>query len=209
MVQLGSIKATRGCIASTLRFSKKCCLSKKFLEGPFLGLARRKIQTTVKPLIMNPPKSGQPLYSGRLTCPRLILLYRASTFRTSEKRTLLNFEQRTLISPQRTLTNTKVPPKTDSEYNAGACRPILLHHHCWIQRPSTIVALLRILLAFLVSVKQQRGPKMRPHRVQQSQITTPTGSIPNAYNGYLRIPDPQRWSRIILMKLVLLLPSWY
>ena len=30
---------------------------------------------------------------------------------------------------------------------------------------------------------------MRPHRVQQSQITTPTGSIPNAYNGYLRIPD--------------------
>ena len=25
---------------------------------------------------------------------------------------------------------------------------------------------------------------MRPHRVQQPQITTPTGSIPNAYNGY-------------------------
>ena len=50
---------------------------------------------------------------------------------------------------------------------------------------------------------------MRPHRVQQSQITTPTGSIPNAYNGYLRIPDPQRWSRIILMILVLLLPSCY
>ena len=31
--------------------------------------------TTVKPLITNPPKSGQPLYSGRLTCPRLTLLY--------------------------------------------------------------------------------------------------------------------------------------
>ena len=29
---------------------------------------------------------------------------------------------------------------------------------------------------------------MRPRRVQQSQITTPTGSIPNAYNGYLHIP---------------------
>ena len=28
---------------------------------------------TVKPLITDPPKSGQPLYSGRLTCPRLIL----------------------------------------------------------------------------------------------------------------------------------------
>ena len=25
--------------------------------------------------IMDPPKSGQPLYSGRLTCPRLILPY--------------------------------------------------------------------------------------------------------------------------------------
>ena len=60
-------------------------------------------------------------------------------------------------------------------------------------------ALLLIVLAFLVSVKQRRGPKMRPYRVQQSQITTPTGSIPNAYNGYLRIPDLQRWSRIILV----------
>ena len=30
-------------------------------------------ETTVKPLITDPPRSGQPLYSGRLTCPRLIL----------------------------------------------------------------------------------------------------------------------------------------
>ena len=50
---------------------------------------------------------------------------------------------------------------------------------------------------------------MRPHHVQQSQITTPTRSIPKAYKGYLRIPDPQRWSHIILMILVLLLPSCY
>ena len=64
---------------------------------------------------------------------------------------------------------------------------------------STILALLLIVLAFLVSVKKRRGPKMRPHRVQHSQITTPTGSIRNAYNGYLRIPGPQRWSRIILV----------
>ena len=28
---------------------------------------------TVKPLITDPPKSGQPLYNGRLTCHRLIL----------------------------------------------------------------------------------------------------------------------------------------
>jgi len=42
------------------------------------------------------------------------------------------------------------------------------------------------VLAFPVSVKQWRGPKMC-----QSHITMPTGSIPNAYNGYLRISDPQ------------------
>ena len=30
-------------------------------------------KSTVKPLITDPPKSGQPLYSGQLTCPRLIL----------------------------------------------------------------------------------------------------------------------------------------
>ena len=37
------------------------------------------------------------------------------TFRTSEKRTPLNSEQQTLIRPQRTLANTKLPPKTDSK----------------------------------------------------------------------------------------------
>ena len=32
-------------------------------------------QYTVKPLITDPPKSRQPPYSGRLTCPRWILPY--------------------------------------------------------------------------------------------------------------------------------------
>ena len=32
------------------------------------------VQNTVNPLITDPPKSGQPLYSRRLTCPRLILI---------------------------------------------------------------------------------------------------------------------------------------
>ena len=103
---------------------------------------------------------------------------------TSEKWTPLNSEQRTLISP---LSQYKLPPKTDNEDNADACRPLSLRHRCWIQRSSAIVPLLRIVLAFLVIVKQQRGPKMRSHRVQQSLITTPTGSIPNAYNRYLDI----------------------
>ena len=70
------------------------------------------VWTTVKPLITDPPRSGQPLYSGRLTCPRLIFTIETNTFRTSEKRTPLNSEQRTLIRPQRTLANTKLPPKT-------------------------------------------------------------------------------------------------
>ena len=112
--------------------------------------------------------------------------HRTNTFRTSDKQTPLNSEQWTLISPRRTLPNAKLPPKIDSKNNADACRPLSLRYRCWIQRLSTIAALLRIVLAFHVSVKQRRGPKMRPHRVQQSQITTPTGSLPNAYNGYFR-----------------------
>ena len=36
----------------------------------------------------------------------------------------------------------------------------------------------RAIIAFLVSVKQRRGPKMWLHRVHQSQITTPTERIP-------------------------------
>ena len=55
------------------------------------------VQYTVKPLIKDPPKSGQPLYSGRLTCSRDWFYHRTNTFRTSEKRTPLNSEQ-TLIS---------------------------------------------------------------------------------------------------------------
>ena len=115
--------------------------------------------------------------------PPIDFYHRTNTLRTSEERTPLNSEQRTVISPQRSLANTKLPLKTDSEDNADACRPLSLRHRHWIQRSSTIAALLCIVLAFLVSVKQRTGPEMRPHHVQQSQITTPTGSIPNAYNG--------------------------
>ena len=41
------------------------------------------------------------------------------TFRTSEKRTPLNSEQRTLTSPQRTLANTKLPPKKGQRRKCG------------------------------------------------------------------------------------------
>ena len=48
--------------------------------------------------------------------------HRTNTLRTSEKWTPLNSEQRTLISPRRTLANTKLPPKTDSEATPSKCR---------------------------------------------------------------------------------------
>ena len=72
--------------------------------------------------------------------------------------------------------------------------------NCWNQRPSTILAWLFNVPAFLVTVKQWRGPKMWPHHVHQSQIAMPTRSILNAYNEYLlHIQGPQWWSHIILM----------
>ena len=46
------------------------------------------------------------------------------------------------------------------------------------------------MLAFLVGINQRIGPKMRPHSVQhpgRSHITKLTGSILNAYHGYLHI----------------------
>ena len=99
------------------------------------------------------------------------------------------------------LKGVRFSPKTDSGGNADACRPLSLRHRCWILKLSTIVALLCIVLAFLVSVRQRRG------RVQPSQITTP--KYAECLNGYLRILDPQRRSRTILRILVLLLPPCY
>ena len=45
---------------------------------------------------------------------------------------------------------------------------------------------------------------MGPHHVQQlgrSHNTTPTESMPNAYNGYLSIPYPERWSFPLLSQM--------
>ena len=56
----------------------------------------------------------------------------------------------------------------------------LVDHFCNASVAGFILALLLIMLAFLVSVKQRRGPKMQPHCVQQPDqphITTPTASV--------------------------------
>ena len=45
------------------------------------NLGRKKQNTVyIKLLITDPPKSREPLYSGQLTCPRLILQYISDTF---------------------------------------------------------------------------------------------------------------------------------
>ena len=108
----------------------------------------------------------------------------------------LNSEQRTLISPQRTLANTKLPSKTDTKI----MRALVDRFRCatvagFKDRDYTIVALLASL-----SCQQQTGLKI-PFNNALPRLPS------NAYKGYLRIPDPQRWSRIILMILVLLLPQ--
>ena len=116
---------------------------------------------TIKPLLTDPPKSGQPLHNGRLACPQLILIH----FKPACNFVLAKVRWELISVRCSELKSVCFSPETDSEDNADACRPLSLRHRCWIQRPSTIVALLRIVLAFLFSVKQRRGPKMRPHRV--------------------------------------------
>ena len=60
-----------------------------------------------------------------------------------------------------------------------------VRHRRWIQKLGAILALLLIVLAF--------SPWYSTGQVT-SHITMPTGSIPNAHNGYLRIPHTQQWS---------------
>jgi len=113
----------------------------------------------VKPLIADPPKSGQPLYSGRLTCPQLIL---------PQNYYILNLWE--------TETSQLVP--NNGHWSAlDVLDPKTKHY---------ILALLLIVLAFLISVKQRRVLKMQTHRVNTLADHAYTGSIPNAY---IRIPD--------------------
>ena len=84
----------------------------------------------------------------------------------------------------------KLPPKTGSETSPTIIWT-LVNRFCKIVRHChrmALLALLFIMLALLAIVQQQRGPKIRPDRVQQAwaEITMPTG-VPNA----IRIPAYQ------------------
>ena len=53
------------------------------------------------------------------------LTHTTNIFRTTEKQTPLNSKQWTLISPRRTLANTKLPPKMNSEVTPTLCGCLL------------------------------------------------------------------------------------
>ena len=123
--------------------------------------------------------------------------HRANSLIHFKPSTPLNSKQRILVSPWRTLANSKLPPKTVKLHPPIVVYIVRTHVDCfckivghlhWIQRPDIILALLLIVLAFLASVQQRRGLKMWLHRVQQptAHITTPTGSIPHADTSVFR-----------------------
>ena len=59
-----------------------------------------------------------------------------------------------------------------------------------------------LYLAFLAAKSNREIQKCNLiARSLMTHITTPTGSIPNAYNRYLCIPDLQRWSFPLLSEM--------
>ena len=90
------------------------------------------------------------------------------------------------------------PRRTFSQYKISYLRKRtvidrfrkIVRYHRWIQRPGIILALLLIALAFLAMVQRRRGPKMRPHRVQQPEHMLPR--LPEVYR--IPITDTSRYS---------------
>ena len=142
----------------------------------------------------DPPKSGQPLYSERLTCSDWFY-HRTNTFWASEKQTPLNSKQWILISPRRTF---KITLETRQWSYSHIMQKLV---DCF--RNTTITGLKTE--HYISTVVHRAGLSRQCKAIErsekcdliafgQSHITTPTGSIPNAYNRYLHISDPQRWS---------------
>ena len=66
-------------------------------------------------------------------------------------------------------------------------------HRRWIQKPR---ALLLIVVAFLVNVKQRRAPKMRPHYVQQPSRST----LPRLLKVYQMRIHPYSGPAVVVLK---------
>ena len=95
------------------------------------------MNNTLKPLITDLPKK------------QTTSVQRTDHLPPIDRTTNLNSKQQTLMSPRRTLTNTKLPPKTDSETIATPTNSLstlvdgfhkIVRHHRWIQRPGITAA---------------------------------------------------------------------
>ena len=100
-----------------------------------------------------------------------LFYHRTITFRPSQKWTLLNFIQQTLMSPRLTLANTMKMDIETTHTNS------FVHNKCGrlstgfvrlcTRKPDIILALLLIVLAFLASIQQWRDLKIQFHCVQR------------------------------------------
>ena len=120
--------------------------------------------------------------------------HRTNTFRTSEKQTPLNSEQQTLISPQRTLAN--ITSENGQWSYTHIMRTLVNHFRNATTTGFKEWALLLIVWAFLVSIKQRRGPKLQPFRAFNSPADHRLPRLQEVYwipitEWYLRIPDTQ------------------
>ena len=127
-------------------------------------MSRAWLLSTVKPLIMDPPKNRLKLCTvDRSLCPNC-LHHSTNTLSASEKRTPLNFVQRTLPSPKHSLTIQNYLQEWTVKLHPTINRMLVDHFHkiechCgWIQRPGIT---LRSSVACRANLSHyQRGPKM-------------------------------------------------
>ena len=111
------------------------------------------------------------------------------TLSASEKQTPLNFVQRTLPSPKHSLTIHNYLQKWTVKLHPPINRMLVDHFHkiechCgWIQRPGITLALSLVVLAFLTTVQQHRGPKM--HLIMLNSPSTQT--FPCLTRGYTKM----------------------
>ena len=130
----------------------------------------------------------------RSLCPNC-LHHSTNKLSASEKRTPLNFVQRTLPSPKHSLTIQNYLQEWTVKLHPPINWMLVDHFHkiecyCrWIQRPGLhYVALSLVILAFLTIVQQQRGLKMWPHHAQQPKHTNISMPYQGVYqNGCLHI----------------------
>ena len=180
MMMTGAFSGNVGKLFSELKLvTESLCLvwgqllridpSKRYkLFIPLLLFWKTEVIVTVKPLKWTLQKADNLCTADGSLAPDWFY-HSTNTFRTSEKQTLLNSEQRTLISPRHTF---KITIENGQQSYTHIMWTVVRRF-----RNATVagfkdqalynLALLLILLAFLVSKKQWRGLKMWPHHIQR------------------------------------------